>query len=129
MMKCRVSPCFHLTGLFVSPASALRPQSETCVSESWYHGFSWKLSWACAAELSNMAASTTGSLTHKDGIIRPIAAQHALLHVHQRHIIMEHADGTEQAQGGDFFDGLGAVVLAQRGYDLALDVLDDVRIV
>ena len=74
-------------------------------------------------------ATVPGQLAHEDGVVRPIAPQHAFVHVYQRHIIVEDADGAEQAQGGNLFDRVRAVVLAERGHDLALNVLDDVRVV
>lgn len=64
-----VSPCFHLVALPVSMA--------------------------CTVMTVHVITSAAASLADEDGVIRPIAPKHALVHIHQRYIIMEDTDGTE----------------------------------
>ena len=39
--------------------------------------------------------ATHGGLPHKNRVVRPVRPQHPSFHIHQRHIIMEDADGIE----------------------------------
>src|SRR5882672_8441247 len=57
----------------------------------------------------------------------PFLSQASIFHVHRREVVLEHADGLQETDGGDLLDGLPAVVLLQRGDDVALEPLHDIR--
>ena len=59
----------------------------------------------------------------EDRVVGPFFIHKALLHIDHRQVVVQPTDRVEQADGAQFLDRVLAVVLLQRGDDLALDIL------
>jgi hypothetical protein len=69
-----------------------------------------------------------GLLANVDGVVGPVFADVAVLHVYEGEIVAHDADGLEKADGGDLGDGTFAVIAQEGGDEFFLDGLDDVGV-
>src|SRR5438105_11236069 len=67
-------------------------------------------------------------LRHENPLVRPVGFDDAVLHVDHGHVVVLDANGSKQADGGNFLDRILAVVLVQRRNDLALETFHDLGV-